>query len=93
MRIPFALDALKNGFNKASEAMARNAEKTELFRTELHDVGFHLKNIGRALIGKPPKESEQMKSDKGILAKLKSFFCLKADLFKLLFQNFSTPFI
>ena len=29
----------------------------------------------------------------GIFAKLKSFFCLKADLFKLLFQDFSTPFI
>ena len=74
MKIPFALDALKNGFNKASEAMARNAEKTDLFRSELHGVVFHLKNAGRALIGKPPKESEQMKSDKGILAKLKSFY-------------------
>ena len=74
MKIPFALDALRNGFNKASETMARNAEKTDLFRNELHGVGFHLKNVGRALIGKPPKESEQMKSDKGILAKLKSFY-------------------
>ena len=37
-------------------------------------------------------DSEFLKS-LGVFAKLKSFFRFKADLFKLLFQDFSTPFL
>ena len=81
MKIPFALDSLKNGFNKASATMSKNAEKVETLKNELHGVGFHLKNVGRTLIGKPPKESEQLKSDKGILSKLKNFYEKSANTF------------
>lgn len=73
MRIPAALDAMKNGFRKAAESMRGNAEKLDAVREELHEVGFHLGNVGRALIGKPTKESEQLKRDKGILAKVRNF--------------------
>ena len=48
---------------------------------ELHDVGTHLKNAGRALIGKPIKENEELKADKGILAKLQIFLQKTAEKF------------
>ena len=73
MRIPYALDAMKNAFGKAAESIRGNVEKLDTFREELHEVGFHLKNVGRALFGKPVKESEAMKHDKGILAKVRTF--------------------
>jgi hypothetical protein len=43
-------------------------------RDELHEVGGHMKNAGRALLGKPAKQSAKLESDKGILAKLRGFF-------------------
>ena len=82
MRIPSALDAMKNTFSKAAESMRGNAEKLDAFRDELHEVGFHLKNAGRALFGKPAKESEQLKHDKGILAKVRAFMQKTADKYE-----------
>jgi len=82
MRIPSALDAMKNTFSKAAESMRGNAEKLDAFRDEFHEVGFHLKNMGRALFGKPVKESEALKHDKGILAKVRSFMQKTADRYE-----------
>ena len=82
MRIPAALDAMKNTFTKAAESMRGNAEKIDAFREEIHEVGFHLKNAGRALFGKPAKESEALKHDKGILAKVRSFMQKTADRYE-----------
>ena len=82
MRIPSALDAMKNAFSKAAESMLGNAEKLDVFRDELHEVGFHLKNAGRALFGKPAKESEALKHDKGILGKIRSFMQNTADKYE-----------
>ncbi len=72
MKIPSALEHLKNGFQKASESMRAHAGKLDAVREELHGVGVHLKNAGRALLGKPTKESDQLKADKGVLAKLRN---------------------
>lgn len=38
-------------------------------QTELNSAKGHLKNIGRLLIGHEAKETEQAKSDKGILSR------------------------
>ena len=74
MKIPFALDVLKKGIYKVSDHMQINAVKTDSIREELHEAGFHLKNVGRAIFGKATKEKEQLKADKDILAKIRSFF-------------------
>lgn len=90
MRIPAALDAMKNGFRKASESMRGNAEKLDAVREELHEVGFHLGNVGRAILGKPTKESEQLKRDKGILAKVRNFLQKSGDKFSEMEKGAST---
>ena len=72
MRIPAALSRLKNGFSHTAEAMHQSAGRLDTMREELHEVGGHMKNAGRALMGKPAKLAEQLASDKGILAGLRS---------------------
>ena len=37
-------------------------------------MGSHLKNAGRALLGRPAKQLEKLEADKGVLAKLRNFF-------------------
>ena len=81
MKIPSALDMLKNGFHRAAESLGKSDSNLETIRNELHDVGTHLKNAGRALIGKPIKENEELKADKGILAKLQIFLQKTAEKF------------
>ena len=81
MKIPSALDMLKNGFHRAAESLGKSVSNLETVRNELHDVGTHLKNAGRALIGKPIKENEELKADKGILAKLQIFLQKTAEKF------------
>lgn len=81
MKIPSALEMLRNGFQRVSEAMHRDAGKLDAVREELHGVGLHLKNAGRALIGKPTKESEQLEADKGVLARLRNFLQRSGDRF------------
>lgn len=72
MRIPAALSRLKNGFSHTAEAMHQSAGRLDTMRQELHEVGGHMKNAGRALLGKQAKQAEQLASDKGILAGLRS---------------------
>lgn len=71
MRIPAALSRLKNGFSHTAEAMRQSAGRLDTMREELHEVGGHMKNAGRALMGKSAKQAEQLASDKGILAGLR----------------------
>lgn len=80
MRIPAALSHLKNGFSHTAEAMRQSTGRLDTMREELHEVGGHMKNAGRALMGKPAKQAEQLASDKGVLAKLRGFLesCGKA---------------
>lgn len=80
MRIPSALSRLKNGFSHTAEAMRQSAGRLDTMREELHEVGGHMKNAGRVLTGKPAKQTEQLASDKGVLAKLRGFLesCGKA---------------
>lgn len=80
MRIPAALSSMKNGFSHAKESMRQSAGRMDSIREELHEVSGHMKNAGRALLGKPAKQAERLKSDKGILAKVRNFLesCGKA---------------
>lgn len=87
MKIPSALDMLKNGFHRAAESLGKSVSNLETVRNELHDVGTHLKNAGRALIGKPIKENEELKADKGILAKLQIFLQKTAEKFSGMEQS------
>lgn len=74
MKIPAMLSALKGSFYRGMESMNRNAEKMENISSEVHDIGGHMKNIGRILMGRERKAPEQKNLDKGILAKVQKVF-------------------
>ena len=74
MRIPSLLSHLKNGFNKASESMKKSANNFDVMRNELHEVGKHTENTFRAMVGKEPKKVEPLKSDNGVLAKMRDMY-------------------
>lgn len=80
MRIPAVLSAMKNGLSYVTESMRQSAGRIDSIRAELHEVGGHMKNAGRALLGKPARQPQKLEADKGILAKLRDFFnsCGKA---------------
>lgn len=74
MKIPAVLVHLKNGSHIAAQSMQEAAGKVDATREQLHEVGSHLKNAGRALLGRPAKQLEKLEADKGVLAKLRNFF-------------------
>ncbi len=65
MHIPAALSAMKNGFSRAAESMRQSAGRLDSIRDELHEVGGHMKNAGRALLGKPAKLPQSWNRTKG----------------------------
>ena len=80
MRIPTALSKIKDGFSHAAQSMRQSAGQLDVIRGELHEVGGHMKNAGRAIFGKPAKQADKLEADKGALAKLRGFLesCGKA---------------
>ena len=80
MRIPAALSKIKSGFSHAAQSMRQSAGQLDVIREELHEVGGHMKNAGRAFLGKPAKQADKLEADKGALAKLRGFLesCGKA---------------
>ncbi len=80
MKIPTVLSSMKKGFSYAMESMRQSAGRVDSIRQELHEVGGHMKNAGRALLGKPARQPQKLETDKGILAKLRDFLdsCGKA---------------
>ena len=80
MRIPAALSKIKDIFSHAAQSMRQSAGQLDVIRRELHEVGGHMKNAGRAILGKPAKRADKLEADKGALAKLRGFLesCGKA---------------
>lgn len=80
MRIPAALSRIKDGFSHAAQSMRQSAGQLDTIREELHEVGSHMKNAGRVMLGRPARQTKTLESDKGVLAKLRGFleFCGKA---------------
>ena len=73
MRLPVALSKIKDGFSHAAQSMRQSAGQLDVIRGELHEVGGHMKNAGRVILGKPAKQTGTLEADKGALAKLRSF--------------------
>lgn len=48
-----ALEAIQNAAEKSMQASDRAVARIDAFSTEYHEVGRHLKNMGRTLQGKP----------------------------------------
>lgn len=71
MRIPSVLSSVKNGFSRAAQSVRQSTERLEGLREQIHEAGGYIKNAGRALFGKGPAESEKLKADKGLLAKVR----------------------
>lgn len=80
MRIPAALSRIKDGFSHAAQSMRQSAGQLDTIREELHEVGSHMKNAGRVMLGRPARQTKTLESDKGVLAKLRGFLesCGKA---------------
>lgn len=74
MHIPSVLSHLKDAFRQAAQAMQENAGKVDAIRENLHEAGTHMKNAGRSLFGKSPRQVEQLATDKGVLAKVRGLF-------------------
>ena len=74
MRIPAALSKIKSGFSHAAQSMRQYAGQIDVIRGELHEVGGHMKNAGRALAGKEALEAQELEADKGALARLRGLF-------------------
>lgn len=72
MQIPAALFGIKQCFSNAANTMRQNAEKIDSVRAELHEVGGHIKNVGRVILGKPTKQMEALEEDKGIITKFRN---------------------
>lgn len=67
MKITAVLVHLKNGSHIAAQSMQEAAGKVDATREQLHEVGSHLKNAGRALLGRPAKQLEKLEADKVFL--------------------------
>ena len=80
MRIPVAFPKSKTAFLMRRNLCAQSAGQLDVIRGELHEVGGHMKNAGRVILGKPAKQTGTLEADKGALAKLRSFLesCGKA---------------
>lgn len=61
---------LTQSTSKLSGDLSQDSMRLEATQAELHSARGHLKNAGLLLIGRTPKEAEQAKSDKGVLARL-----------------------
>lgn len=70
MKVPETLDRLANLFGKFSKDIEQDVTQINSLHSELSSAKGHLKNVGRILIGKSAKETEEVKSDKGILSRL-----------------------
>ena len=71
MRIPAALSKIKSGFSHAAQSMRQYAGQIDVIRGELHEEGGHMKNAGRAFLGRPAKQNGILEANKGVLAKLR----------------------
>lgn len=68
MKIPETLDKLKGFFQRVSKSLEQDAKQIDLMRSELNKSKGHFKNFGRALFGREIKETENVKTDKGLLS-------------------------
>ena len=62
-----------NMFHKFSESMRESVQNLETARSEYSESKLHKTNARRSLFGRKPIESEAVKNDKGILARLEVF--------------------
>ncbi len=69
MKIPETLDKLGSFFGKLSKEVEQDVQQLNSMQSELNSSKGHLKNIGRLLIGRETKETEQAKTDKGVFSR------------------------
>ncbi len=87
MRVSTALSKIKSGFSHMSQSMRQSAGQIDVIRGELHEVGGHIKNAGRALLGGSAKQAGNLEADKGVLAKLRGFLASCGDTFSKMERN------
>ena len=87
MRVSTALSKIKSGFSHMSQSMCQSADQIDVIRGELHEVGGHMKNAGRALLGRSAKQAGNLEADKGALAKLRGFLESCGDTFSKMERN------
>lgn len=72
MKIHTALSCLKEGFNRCSAGLDKDAADISVIRDELHSAKGHIKNIGRTLTGKHNRQEQTQTPDSGILFKVQN---------------------
>lgn len=74
MKIPETLDRMGDFFHKLSESLRGSVENIKSAREEYIASKHHKTNARLLLFGKKPAEQQTVKNDKGILAKMETFF-------------------
>lgn len=74
MKIPTVLSLMRDFMRDGSQSMTKSAEKLGVINKELKIAGGHLRNAGRALMGKTAKEQSGKVMDKGILIGIQKAF-------------------
>lgn len=87
LRIPNTMQFLEKHFNSLSADMAVNAQRTGVFKSEIHQAAQHTKNAVLSLFGKTSKEAKHATRDRGILTKLQTFYDNMAGRFAIISQK------
>lgn len=70
MKIPETLDKLAGMFGNAAKEAKDNSTQLKAMQSELNIGKAHIRNVGRLLTGKLMKDTEAVKTDRGILTSL-----------------------
>ena len=68
MKIPETLDKLAGMFGNMAKEAKDNSAQLKAMQAELNVGKAHIRNVGRLLTGKLTKDTESVKTDRGILA-------------------------
>lgn len=67
MHLRSGLSRLKSGLNQCAQHTKGGIDRLAALADELHEMGGHLKNAGRALTGKEPAEISARNADRGVI--------------------------
>lgn len=81
MNVTGLLENIKSGLNHAAQSADHEIDKLTKLGNEIHAVNAHMKNAGRALVGKEIKGIEPRDMNKGILSKVQECFFFSMDVF------------
>lgn len=87
MNVTGLLENIKSGLNHVAQSADHEIDKLTKLGNEIHAVNAHMKNAGRALVGKEIKGIELRDMNKGILSKVQECFFFSMSAFSHMSQK------